>query len=238
MPGLVYQGSPLTPLTDKQLRDAQRDKVYIFNVSPNEYKSTVDKIYTIPARKPDQEYSDALEIPGVVYTTYSKAGSPEWFARDGIEVAQEIVGTFRMLDPSQNMTPFGVFISDTPIPSDEAVEAAKEKWLDTCSRRVAEADRIAAINGGMQDLGQGRSASNIGEHHRQALKEMGLSRSWSGKNVRMVECEQCGTANMPKAAMCKGCDAVFNEDEARRLYPQKFAQVSRGPGRPRIEQTA
>ena len=238
MPGLVLQTTQLAPLTDRQLRDAQRDKLYIFNVSPTEYRSTVDKIYTIPARKSDQEYSDALEIPGIVYSTYSKSGSPEWFARDGIEVAQEIVGTFRMLDPSQNMTPFGVFISETPIPSPEAVAAAREKWLETCSRRVAEADRLAAINGGIVDTGQGRSASNIGEHHRLALKELGLSRAWSGKNVRMVECEQCGTANMPKAAMCKGCDAVFNEDEARRLFPQKFAQAPRGPGRPRVEQPA
>jgi hypothetical protein len=234
MPGLLgLQTTALAPLTEKQLRDAQRDKVYIFNVSPNEYRSTVEKIYVIPARAADQEYSAALEIPGIVYSTYSKAGSPEWFPRDGIEVAQEIVGTFRMLDPSQNMTPYGVFISETPIPSDEAVERAKTLWLETCSRRVSEADRLAAINGGNVDMGQGRTASNIGEHHRQALKELGLSRSWSGKNVRMVECEQCGTANMPKAAMCRGCDAVFNEDEARRLYPQKFA--SRGPGRPRNE---
>ena len=189
-------------------------------------------MYTIPARKAGQEYSDPLVIPGVVYSSYSKSGEPAWDARDGIEVAQEVVGTFRMLHPSQNLTPFGVFISETPIPSEEAVERAKELWLQKCSEKVAEGDRLAAINGGIVDIGQGRTASNIGKDHREALQELGLTRAWSGKNVRMVECEQCGTANMPKAAMCKGCSAVFNEAEARRLYPQKFMQASRGPGRP------
>lgn len=232
----------LIPLTDKQLRDAQRDLVYIFNVSPNPQTAFVEKQYIVPGRKEDQEVSDPLIIPGVVYTTFSKAGELQWLGRDGIEVAEEIIGTFRMLHPSQNITRLGVFISHTSVPTREAIDAAKELWFQTCSEKVAEGDRLAAINGGVVDIGGGRTASNIGKDHRLALKEIGLKREWSGTNQRMLVCEECGESNMPSAARCKNqdCRAIFDEAKCRQRFPEMFAheETKRGPGRPRAQEVA
>lgn len=227
----------LMPLTDKQLRDAQRDLVYIFNVSPYPQTAFVVKQYIIPGRQPGQRISDPLVIPGVVYSTIYKAGEYQWDARDGIEVAQEIIGTFRMLDPSQNITRLGVFISDSPNPSEEAIAKAEELWLERCSQKVAEGDQLAAINNGVVDIGGGRTASNIGKDHRIALQETGQTRAWSGTNQRMVVCAECGESNMPAAARCKNqdCRAIFDEAKCRQRFPEMFAhevEAKRGPGRP------
>ena len=224
----------LSPLTDKQLRDAKRDLVYIFNVGSKSHGPIgVDgTLYTIPGRGKNETVSDPLVIDGVVYTTIYKGGEYQWVGRDGSEVAQEIVGTFRMLHPSQNLTPFGVFISTTPEPSQEEIDKATELWLEKCSEKVAEGDRLAQINNGVVDIGGGRTASNIGKDHRDAATELGLTRSWMGKSQRMVECPECSTANTPTASMCKGCDAVFDLERARKTYPQKFSDDKPRVGRP------
>lgn len=215
----------LMPLTDKQLRDAQRDLVYIFNVSPYPQTAFVEKQYTIPAREKGKRVSEALVIPGVVYSTVYKGGEYQWVGRDGIEVAQEIIGTFRMLDPSQNITKLGVFISDTPEPSEEAIAAAEAVWFERCSQKVAEGDQLAAINGGVVDIGGGRTASNIGKDHRIALEEIGQKRPWSGTNAKMLICEECGESNMPAAARCKNaeCRCIFDEAKCRIRFPEMFA---------------
>lgn len=233
----------LLPLTDKQLRDAQRDMVYIFNVSPYPQTSFVVKQYTIPARLPGQRVSEPLVIPGVVYSTIYRGGEYQWDARDGIEVAEEIIGTFRMLDPSQNITRMGVFISDSPVAKEEQIAAAEALWFERCSNKVAEGDQLAAINNGVVDIGGGRTASNIGKDHRVALEETGQKRAWSGTNQRMIVCEECGESNMPAAARCKNqdCRAIFDEVKCRQRFPEMFAhevEVKRGPGRPAKEQVA
>jgi len=233
----------LMPLTDKQLRDAQQDLVYIFNVSPYPQTAFVEKQYVIPARQKGKRISEPLVIPGVVYSTIYKAGEYQWIGRDGIEVAQEIIGTFRMLDPSQNITRLGVFISDSAIPSEEETAKAEEVWFERCSQKVAEGDQLAAINGGIVDIGGGRTASNIGKDHRIALEEIGQKRAWSGANQKMIVCEECGESNMPAAARCKNadCRCVFDEAKCRQRFPEMFAhetEAKRGPGRPPKEVAA
>jgi hypothetical protein len=231
----------LAPLTEKQMRDAERDKVYVFNVSPKEHVAFVGKQYVVPAREKGSRVSEPLVIPGVVYTTGLKKAvglycEYEWIARDGIEIAQEIVGTFPMLDPSQNMTPYGLFYSDSPEASKEAIDKATAAWLETCSRKVAEGDRLAAINGGIVDIGQGRTASNIAKDHIQACEELGLKRPWTGTNKQMMLCDECGESNMPTAARCKNaeCRCIFDEAKCRQRFPEMFAheEVKRGVGRP------
>jgi hypothetical protein len=240
----------LAPLTEKQMRDAERDRVYIFNVAPREHRIMVGRQYIIPARPktPGARVSDPLVIPGTVYTTALKKSHGldcefEWVATDGIDIARDIIGTAPFKDPSENLTPFGVFLSMEPVPSEEAIVAAETLWMEKCGEKVAEGDRLAAINGGVVDIGGGRTASNIGKDHLEALSETGLTRNWSGINKRQTICEECGTSNMPTASMCKGCDAVFDEERARKSYPHKFhnepTESRRGPGRPRAtEQVA
>ena len=239
----------LTPLTNKQLRDAEMDKVYIFNVSPREHRNIEAglRLYTIPGRKKGQRVSDPLVIPGMVYGTELKRFSGlhkeyEWVGREGIDIAREIIGISPFRSPTENLIPLGVFLSMSPEPSDEEIEPARALWLERCSQKVADGDALASINNGIVDVGGGRTASNIGKDHREALEELGLQRPWSGVNLRMVQCEECGTSNLPTAARCKNqeCRAVFDEAKCRAKFPEMYAheKVERGPGRPKIDHAA
>lgn len=242
--------SNLNPLTDKQVRDAERDSVYIFNVSPREHRVAVGKIYTIPACPADAEVSAALIIPGIVYQTGVKKVSGldveyEWVGNDGIDVARDIVGTAPFKDASENLTRMGVFISMTLVPTEAEVAAAREQWYARCDEKVREADNAYATNNGIVVI-NGRSMSNIGKDAIEAAKVLGLSRPWADKNVRLTPCDECGTGNLSTAAKCKGCGVVLNEEAFKRKFPLEWAERQRviesadrrGPGRPRNEVAA
>jgi hypothetical protein len=240
--------SNLDPLTDKQLRDAERDKVYIFNVAPREHRVVVGKMWTIPACPDGESVSAALVVPGTVFTSRQKSVHGlhvdyEWISEDGIDVARDIIGTAPFKDRSENLTRMGVFLSMSPVPLEEEVDAATSEWLDRCNEKLNEGDAAYAINAGRVDLGNGRSASNIGKDHIEAARILGVDRPWSTKNAKLELCDECGTGNLATAAFCKQCDNMLNAEAAQRKFPAKYAErtgvvaaeVRRGPGRPRNE---
>lgn len=243
----------LTPLTPKQIRDAERDQVSIFNVSNREYRvQGPDKFYIIPACPEGEEVSEALVIPGFVYTTGVKRvhnihAEYEWVAIDGVDVANDLVGTAPFKDQSEDLTRFGVFIARGEQPTMAELAEAKRKWFARCDEKIREADSYFAINNGMVDIGQGRMVSNIGPDHIAAAKIMGVERAWSRLNPKMESCPFCGVSCLPGVAFCPNGD-IINEEKARMARPWLFAapvqaqqavdtidEPRRGPGRPRRE---
>lgn len=252
----------LEPLTPKQLRDAERDKLYIFNTAPRTHRTTIcGKTWTIPPCPEGQDISEPLEVPGAFYYTDVKTVHGLdvtycWKTEDGLSIARDIVGISAFRHESENLTKLGVFISDTPNPSRQAIEEARQKWYDRCSEKIREADDAYALNGGMVTLENGRTSSNIGEDHREAAQILGVAdqKPWAKKNPRLLTCDECGTGNLPTAAFCKQCDNMLNEEAAKRKFPAKYAErmggtrsgsepdlpgtystpepAKRGPGRP------
>lgn len=233
----------LDPLTPKQLRDAERDAVYIYNVGPKEHRVSLSRLYVIPACKPGEDVSEPLIVPGYVYTSKQKSVvglhvTYEWHTDDGIDVARDIVGTYPFKSPSENLIPYGVFIAASPIPTAEEIATAKSHRVDKLWERVREADDAYVINNGRVDVGQGRTATNISADAVQAAIELGIERPYASANVTMRKCEDCGTSNMPNAVRCKNaeCRAIFDEAKARQRFPEMFQQETKR--RARAEEVA
>lgn len=245
-PGTQRTVKGLPPLTAKQLRDAERDRLYIFNVSPREHRSDIcGRRWTIPACPEGQEVSEPLVVPGAYYYTdvakvHGMDVDYKWVTVDGADLARDIVGTANFQHESNDLTRWGVFVSDTPNPSQGQIDAAREKWYDRCGEKVAEADQAYAINAGMVTLENGKTVSNINKDHIEAAKILGVEdlKPWAKKNAKLTACDECGTGNLPTAAFCKTCDNMLNEEAAKRKFPAKWAERTtivepkRGPGRP------
>jgi hypothetical protein len=231
-PGIPRTIKGLSPLTHKQLRDAEIDKCYIFNTSPREHRTTIcGRVWTIPACLEGQTISEALEVPGAsYYTDVKKVHGIEveyhWVTVDGADLARDIVGTAPFRHESENMVRWGMFISDTPYPSEEVINAARDMWYARCSDKVREADDAFSVNGGMISLTNGRSVSNIGDDAREAAKVLGIEdqKPWARKNSKLKSCDECGTGNLQTAAFCKQCDNMLDEEAAKRKFPAKYAQ--------------
>jgi hypothetical protein len=239
---MVQPGTPrlvkgLPPLTQKQLRDAERDKLYIFNTSPRTHRiDACGKRWTIPPCAEGQDVSDPLEVPGAYYFTdvakvHGLDVDYKWVTVDGTDLARDIIGTSNFQHESNDLTRWGVFVSDTPHPSQDKIDAARERWYERCSEKVQEADRAYAINSGMVSLPDGRSISEINKDHIEAAKILGLERAWATKNPKLTTCDECGTGNLPTAAFCKQCDNMLNAEAAQRKFPAKYAERM-GPTEP------
>lgn len=259
---MVQPGTPrmvknLPPLTAKQLRDAERDKLYIFNTSPRVHRTDIcGRRWTIPACPDGQEVSDALEIPGAFYfTDVAKVSGLDvdykWVTVDGADLARDIVGTSAFRHESENLTRWGVFISQSPDPSENEIEAARQQWYERCAEKVREADDAYAVNNGMVTIptanGGSKSVSVINDDHRKAAQILGVAdeKPWATKSLKKTLCDECGTGNLSTAAFCKQCGNMLNEEAAKRKFPAKYAElmgtqtpepaaepVKRGPGRP------
>jgi len=227
----------LPPLTNKQRRDAEIDKVYIFNAGPREHRTDIcGKRWTIPGCPEGQDVSEALVIPGAFYfTDVAKVHGMEvdykWVTVDGSELAKDIVGTSAFRHESENLTRYGVFMSSEPVATQEEIEAARQQWYDRCDEKVREADQAYSLNNGMETLPGGRSISAINKDHLEAAKVLGVEeqKAWAKKNPKLMTCDECGTGNLPTAAFCKQCDNMLNAEAAQRKFPAKYAERAPKP---------
>lgn len=217
---------------------AEQHKIYIYNVGPYQHMRSLGSLgtYIIPACEKGQAYSKPCMIPGTIFETVYKGlmgeGSMEYREIEGSYVAKDVLGIGQNQDPANAFTRFGVFISEGPVPTEAELAAAREKLKQTYTDRVREADQLYSLNNGMVMV-NGMPVSNIGIHHVEACKALGLQRPWAGTSTEERRfCEECGESNLLTAALCKGCKAVLNEELARKRFPGMFAEEKRGPGRP------
>jgi hypothetical protein len=210
--------------------------LYVFNVGPDSFVRAVGTgTYYVPGRKKDERVSEPLKIDAVVYTTAQGETGMRWEPSEGWDVARDILQIGKMGDH----TKFGLFISESAVPSDEEIETATAARVEYLGRIVQDADEAYQVNGGtvtVTAFGNSVTRSNITQLSRAALKELGWSRPWSIKNVQMESCWNCGRSVMPTSAKCfhEGCGAPLkNEDAKARFMAQDEDEPKRGPGRPR-----
>jgi hypothetical protein len=226
----------VTPLSPSLLRSAKVFKLYVFNVGPESWVRPVGTgTYYVKGREKDQRYSEPVEIDAIVYTTVVGETGMRHEPSEGWDVARDIVQIGKIAD----YTKYGLFISETPIPSEEEVLAAERARVDMLSRRVQDADEHFQVNGGMVTVtvgGQQVTRSNIQDGHRAALRELGWTRPWATKNIQMAECWNCGRSVLPTSAKCfhEGCGAPLKNEEAKARFMagDEEVEVRRGPGRP------
>lgn len=219
-------------------RAAQAYHIYVHSVSPEPFLRTVGTgTYLVPAKKKGERFAEPIKLDATIYTTcISDTGGMRWAPSDGMDVAKDIVQLGQMSD----LTKFGLFISESPEPTEEQLQAAEQARVDMLSQRVQDADEAFQVNGGMVTVtvqGNSVTRSNIQDGHRAALKELGWTRPWASKNIQMAECWNCGRAVLPTSAKCfnEGCGAPLKNEEAKARFiaGDDEEPVRRGPGRPR-----
>ncbi len=234
-PEEVVLAQGLAPLTPKQLVDADRDCVYIFNVSPRQQGpiQVNGRNYIIPACLEGEDVSEPLKIPGTVFGEEFKRTigiCTNEFSRtqeDGSEVARKIMGLAAFCKPDQDLRREGCFISETREAKSADVNAARDRFIERCNDLVNEARGFYSINNGMVTLTSGRLVSNIASQHRMAAKYLGIEQGepWASKQtVQMQVCDGCGVSVRPGLAFCaNGC--ILDEAKARKAKPWLFERA-------------
>lgn len=226
----------IAPKTPSMIRAEESNSLYVFNVGPDSWLRTVGVgAFYVKGRENGQRYSEPVKIPGTVHTTVVGETGMRWEASEGLDVAKDILQLGKMGD----YTKHGLFISESPVPSEEEISAAEHARVDMLSQRVQDADEYYQVNGGMVTVSVGGNSvtrSNIQDIHRAALRELGWSRPWATKNIQMAECWNCGRSVMPTSAKCfhEGCGAPLKNEEAKARFiaGDEEVEVRRGPGRP------
>lgn len=226
------------PLPISLVRAAEAYHLYVFNIGPDTFVRNVGTgTYVVLGKKKGERYSPPVKIPATVYTTIVSDTGFRWSPSDGMDVAKDIVQLGKISD----LTQFGLFISETEVPTEEQIQAAEQARVDMLSKRVQDADEAYQVNGGMASVsvgGNNVTRSNIQDGHRAALRELGWTRPWASKNIQMAECWNCGRSVLPTSAKCfnEGCGAPLkNQDAIDRFIAgdEEAEPVRRGPGRPK-----
>lgn len=196
-----------------------KNKVYIFNVGPWPQQRLMGSLgtFNIQACPKDREYSDPVVIDAIVTELYPiNEGEFKRTMEDGHDIAMQILGVGPHLSPRNSFVPYGVFLSDTKIPSKEKIAEAKGNLNEKFLELVTEADLAYAS-------GPKAAEETIRpETHFVAARALGktaIDCPWL-KNAQVPaerkECFGCGTPYKVGILKC-ACGAVLDKkryDEA------------------------
>jgi hypothetical protein len=111
------------------------------------------------------------------------------------------------------------------------VKAARERLAKTLKSELAE---MAKIESGVGGTAEAQARANNISHA--AANFFGVSTSWhrsdlvpKGVPAGQISCPNCAEQISASAAVCRHCDAVIDEDRARRLFPDRFRRPGRTP---------
>lgn len=211
----------LNQFDKRALEEGEKHPVFIYNVSPIwEHRKFQGQLGTIHIKKcaAGQKVSEPVKIPGVVVRFYDHGlGRKDKFLETGMEIAQDICSCnpeYPAENANNNLTNFGVFLTDEPLesfdPEDaaEMVRQALAKHDAKVREIVLEADQRWASNDPMM-------RKSIVEIHHDCLEYLGEERPWSfarGKKVSSSECPFCGSAIKPNVVKCPTCSEVVDKE--------------------------
>lgn len=141
-------GRRIPQLSPMLIELSEQRTVWIFNVSPKEFKRYMGSTgtFTILACEQGKDYSTPLRIKGIVEEPVPKnEHSMELQMDPGQYVAEQIVGIGKMLKPADCLTRYGVFIAESNPPRKELVSAATEEFRKTCQVLVNEMNDAWAL---------------------------------------------------------------------------------------------
>jgi hypothetical protein len=209
---VVGTGASIMSIDSRMLKAVA--PVYLFNVGPERHSVTRGGLGTkiIPPCEPGQRVSKPLEITGI-YPEHRNLGEAVVCNYiHGIDLAQDILGIASTVPTNSEYTTNlewkGVFLSMSPNPTDEQIEAAREKRKQHMLMFVADGDR-RSLNGPGEN-----GAGGIHRNHRNAVHELKLKRAWADPVVAQEECPACGSAIKAGIAVCPHCRAILNREAA------------------------
>lgn len=139
----ALNASRFIPRTPELYREiAEQNRVYIFNVGPWAHRRELGSAgsYLIRACPEDRPYSEPVTILGVVEEPYPiNEAECKVMTTSGRDLALQVLGEGPFIAPSQSFAPFGVFLSPTPVPSEDALKEAHRRLNDKYRELVKEA---------------------------------------------------------------------------------------------------
>lgn len=196
-------------------------KLYIFNVSQKEFRNraAAGTNWTIPACKPGQKYSKALEIPMLSLCEFDPAtganqmGTLQVFGEtrelDG-EVqpglANDIIGT-NSTSPAlslytTNLEWFGVFSSPSPLPTEEELALANQKLREYM-------DLVYAT--GAELVQAGKKVAMIDRpRYNEAALILGRKPLWGSLEHTRGNCPECKNDIIEGATYCQHCHQAID----------------------------
>lgn len=200
---------------DPRLEEAL-PKRYIFNIYQKAWDVPLGGLGTfrIPACPEGEPYSKPLVVKGMNRDEYDLGdgqGHMSWNAIPGDQLAKAIVG----LDSGSpalgtfttNREWWGVFLSETPVPTEAQLTEARKKLVALMTMYLEQGDNLAA---------QGKVA-DIGANERKAAQFLNQKRAWAQLPEKMDSCPGCGEPIKPGVIKCKECGAILDMDKAASL---------------------
>jgi len=236
------QGSIVSGMNSRKIKPLPNRTIkkwyHIWNVSDHRTKPSVPISWTrslgdvgtyyIWARDTDKQVSNPVIVPEVFFNRFD-AGVPggwgngnatgyiDYLEIEGIRIVREILGIQEPTIPDNDLTKWGVFLSEGDTPTKAEIQAATDKMAATYQDKVLEADLM------WEDP---LDKKNISAVHRRSAKFLMQERPWCSVPKKMIPCPGCGGAVSPDVAFHggpNGCGTVINMEVARNLK-QRQAQ--------------
>jgi hypothetical protein len=139
----ALNASRFIPRTPELYREiAEQNKVFIFNVGPWAHRRDLGSAgsFFVKACPEGKPYSEPVVILGVVEEPYPiNEAECKVMTETGRNLALQVLGEGPFIPRSSSFSPYGVFLSSTPEPSEEALAEAHKKLNDKYRELVKEA---------------------------------------------------------------------------------------------------
>ena len=211
----------LNPMDDEMAERILTSRLFIINICDREHwVNRSFGVYHIEACKPG-EISTSLEVNGrilpidigddKIIETENKVRA---IAED---ICQEINDH---ITAAPNAKPFmGVFISETPVPSKQALAEAHKKLTAFQLALVEAADRL---------WDNPKTHNEINELHRWAGRAQKMAKAWLYQEQQgMSTCPACGSTVKPNIAKCPQCHAVLSKELLKQYFPLEHAELQK-----------
>jgi len=210
----------ISQVPDEYKQQVLREKVYLFNISDLTFgpiarthsntiissRSTGNGVYSVTPISGRVEYPDA----GIEDSVNEQVTTAKQIAEDLVDWCN---GNLPRLDVAPNVEVCtGVWYETTPEPTRLREMVDKKKAYNKAL--VAQANSFAETEAGRR---------NINDMMRAAARELGLQPKWLFLVTdEMKPCAACGTPVSPNIAVCPNCNAILDEEKARKFFPERF----------------
>lgn len=222
-----YPTQPLSKSEQKTLAESLEKFVYIYNVSKIDQftvKAPMGHIIIAKCER-GKQLSEPCKIPAKVRRRdFNGVRFMEWL-EDGLEMAQDLCQCspdYVAGDPANNLTSYGVFITEKPF--EELSKSEQFRILGEATTKYKARIKALVLQG--DELARNVVTEKfVGPIHRAAFAESGEKAEkhpWAGFDDKTegVDCIYCGFANKPGVPKCANCKEILNPELYRKLQAQ------------------
>jgi hypothetical protein len=208
----------INPMGERLKEQTRAEKRYIFNITEVDFPPIYRTwgVVKIGPKEPGTAYSVTEVIGRVENMDSGIEDSYMEVITTAEQVAEDIEQNCNGNLPQYGVTPFaGIFWGEKPEPEAGKLKEAVEKLTKYYKSLVNQADTFWQTE---------RFRVNIDDSMRRAARALNIDRSstWLSVAEEHDLCPACGAVILPGVAVCRTCNAVLDEEKARKFFPDRF----------------